>query len=220
MERISVELHCHTCYSSDSILRPHELLAAARRRGLDRVAITDHNTIEGALAASKLDPERVIVGEEILTTKGELLGYFVTETIPSLLEPLETIARLRQQGAVISVSHPFDPHRKGAWQPDDLRRILPELDALEVLNARMFGNAGNEQASQWAKREGLLATAGSDAHAAAELGQVIMRLPPFKTPTGFLEALAEAEIEGDLSSPLVHFYSRWAVWRKRWGWQP
>ena len=220
MTHISVELHCHTCYSSDSILRPKDLLAAARRRGLDRVAITDHNTIEGAQEAARLDPERVIIGEEILTSKGELLGYFLQDSIPAQLEPEETIRRLRDQSAVISVSHPFDPHRKGAWQPDDLREILPLIDALEVFNARMFTMAGNDKAADWAERQGLLATAGSDAHAAAELGRVTMRLPEFDGPQAFLNSLAQAEINGQLSSPFVHFYSRWAVWRKKRGWQP
>ena len=219
MTALSVELHCHTCYSADSLTRPKDLLRAAERRGLDRVAITDHNTIQGAIEAQKLDSDRVIVGEEILTTKGELLAYFVKEQVPPNLSPIETIQRLRDQGAVISVSHPFDPHRKGAWQPGDLEDILPLVDALEIFNARMFGMQANQQAAQWAQRAGLLGTAGSDAHAIPELGQVVMRMPEFNGPETFLHSLAEAEIEGGLSSPLVHFYSRWAVWRKKLGWR-
>lgn len=218
MKTITVELHCHTCYSPDSILRPADLLRTARHRGLDKVAITDHNTIEGALEAAALDPERVIIGEEIFTTKGELLAYFLREYVPPRLSPRETIDRLRDQGAIISVSHPFDPYRKGAWQPEDLKQILPLIDGLEVFNARMFSSAGNVKAAQWAEREGLAGTAGSDAHARAEMGQAVMRLPEFNGPQEFLAALRQGEIEGTLSSPFVHFYSRWAVWRKKRGW--
>ncbi|MGH2607416.1 MAG: PHP domain-containing protein, partial [Anaerolineales bacterium] len=100
--RLTVELHCHTHYSADGLMRPERLVEVCRRRGIDRVAITDHNTTLGALEAARHDPERVIVGEEILTTRGELLAYFVTEEVPAGLAPREAIARLREQDAVIS----------------------------------------------------------------------------------------------------------------------
>ena len=115
---------------------PAKLLAVCQARGIDRVAITDHNTIEGALEARRLAPQRVIVGEEIMTDRGELLGYFLHERIPPGLSAQETIQRLRDQGAVISVSHPFDSVRAGSWSESDLRQILPLVDAIEVFNAR------------------------------------------------------------------------------------
>ncbi|MBK5109719.1 MAG: PHP domain-containing protein, partial [Anaerolineales bacterium] len=113
---LRVETHCHTIYSKDSLVRPENLLKACQRKGIDRVVISDHNTTRGAFAAQKLDPDRVIIGEEILTTRGELLAAFMTEEIPARLTPRETIARLRDQGAFISVSHPFDVLRSGHWQ--------------------------------------------------------------------------------------------------------
>ncbi|MFN2274786.1 MAG: PHP domain-containing protein, partial [Anaerolineales bacterium] len=76
MTLLNVELHCHTYRSEDSLMLPGSILRACDRRGIDRVAITDHNTIAGALEAARLAPDRVIVGEEILTTEGEVLGYF------------------------------------------------------------------------------------------------------------------------------------------------
>src|SRR6185369_12745394 len=103
-----VEYHCHTNASKDSLTPPEELIAAARARGIDRLIITDHNTIAGARAAQELAPELVVVGEEIMTTRGEILAAFLTDEIPAGLSPQETIGRLREQGAFISVSHPFD----------------------------------------------------------------------------------------------------------------
>lgn len=218
-ERLRVELHCHTCYSADSLLRPADLLARARKLGLDRVAITDHNTIEGALHARELDPERIIIGEEILTTRGELLAYYLEEEVPAGLNPLAAIDRIRDQGGLISVSHPFDGNRSGAWHPTDLERILPLVDALEVFNARALSNRPNRRAAAAAREAGLPGTAGSDAHAALELGRIVMQLPLFEDSAGLRSALPEGSISGRLSSPLVHFFSRYAVWRKRLGWR-
>ena len=131
-----VEFHCHTNASKDSLTEPADLVTAARRKGIDRLIITDHNTIAGARAAQALNPELVIVGEEIMTTRGEILASFVQEEIPAGLTPHQTIRRLRDQGAFISVSHPFDRLRKGAWLEQDLERIIDQVDAIEVFNAR------------------------------------------------------------------------------------
>ena len=130
---LRVEFHCHSRYSIDSLNKIPDLLKTAHKRGIDRLVITDHNTIRGVLEAQALDGELVIVGEEIKTTKGELLASFVTDEIPEGLEPLEAIHRLRKQGAFISVSHPFDLQRSG-WQLTDLMFILPLVDAIEVFN--------------------------------------------------------------------------------------
>src|SRR5512140_1561368 len=96
---LRVEFHCHTIYSKDSLVKPEALLEACRRKGIDRVVVTDHNSTRGAWAASLLDPQRVIIGEEIMTTRGEILAAYGQEEVPPQLSPEETIARLRQQGA-------------------------------------------------------------------------------------------------------------------------
>ena len=214
MHPIRIELHCHTYHSADSLMRPARLVELCRRRGIRRLAVTDHNSIAGAREAAALDPELVIVGEEIETAEGELLGYFLQEQIPAGLTPTEAIARLRDQGALISVSHPCDRFRHGAWEPEALRRILPLVDALEAFNARTLMGADNRAAEQIAAGAGLLATAGSDAHAYVEVGRSGMLTPPFQDAAGMRRALAEGEVVRRLSSPLVHFLSRYAKWRK------
>src|SRR5512134_3733459 len=132
----TVEFHCHTIFSKDSLTRPEDLIKTCRRKGIDRVVVTDHNTIAGARAAQAMDPELVIVGEEIMTTRGEILAAFVREEIPRGLTPQETIRRLQEQEAFISVSHPFDRLRSGGWQEVNLLQILPQVDAIEVYNSR------------------------------------------------------------------------------------
>src|SRR5271157_202978 len=121
---LSVEFHCHTIFSKDSLMPPQKLVDTCQRKGIDRVIVTDHNAIAGARVAQALAPERVIVGEEIMTTRGEILAAFVTEEIPAGLSPQETIQRLRDQNAFISVSHPFDEFRSGGWEELDLMEII------------------------------------------------------------------------------------------------
>ena len=212
---LNIELHCHTIYSKDSLTTPEEMLKACERKGLDRIAVTDHNTIRGALAVQQLDPDKVIIGEEIMTTKGELLAFFVQEEVPSKLKPEEAITHLRDQGAFISVSHPFDRLRKGHWELDDLLEILPNVDAIETFNSRCLRSSFNKDAQAFSKQHNLQQTVGSDAHAVYELGKARLIVPEFEDAESFSEALETAKQEVTLSPFWVHFYSRYAVWRKK-----
>ena len=214
-KRVRVELHLHTCASKDSLVQPKKLLEHCDRVGIDRVAITDHNSIAGALVAKALAPERVIVGEEIHTTQGELLGYFMTEFVPGGLEPIETIQRLRAQGAVISVAHPFDKTRGPQWTDDQLMAIIPLVDAVETFNARCLTNQPNEMAATFAREHGLLETVGSDAHTLKEVGHASLNMPPFTDSASFLDALRFAQLHTRLSSWFVHLFSRYAALYKR-----
>ena len=211
---LRVEFHCHTIYSKDSLVTADKLLETCRKKGIDRIVVTDHNTTAGAFHAQNIDTQRVIVGEEILTQKGELLAAFVKEEIPRGLTPLETIDILRDQGAFISVSHPFDQMRRGHWQTPDLLEILPLVDAIEVFNARCMSADYNKQAQNFAQKHEVEGTVGSDAHSAFEIGRAAMILPEFEDADSLKEALPKAQFETTLSSPLVHFTSRYAVWYK------
>ena len=205
-----VELHSHTSYSRDCLVTPAQFVAACQRKGIDRVAITDHNAIEGAWAAQKLAPDLVIVGEEIKTDCGEIIAYFLRELIPPGLAVREAIARVREQGGVVGVSHPCDRYRREAMGADRLLPILDLVDALEVFNARCIQSADNDCARDMALKHGKLMFAGSDAHTTTELGQATLRMPPFDSPESFRASLAQADIHARLSSPLVHFASTFA----------
>jgi len=210
------DFHTHTIYSKDSLTTPEKLIKTCQRKKIDRVAITDHNNIEGALRCKALAPELIIVGEEIMTTAGEILAFYVKEEIAPGLSPMETIVRLRQQEAFISISHPFDRHRNGGWQPADLLEILPDIDAIETFNARCMFPWFNWRADQFAQEHHLLGTHGSDAHAAFEIGRGTLLLPPFEDAATLKNALKEAVSPPlILSLPWVHFASRYASWRKQ-----
>ena len=214
-DHLRVDFHTHTIFSPDSLTTPEKLIYVARRKGLNRVVVTDHNTIEGALCCKAFDPERIIVGEEIMTTDGEILAAYVTEEIPAGLSPIETIQRLKEQGAFISISHPFDEYRKGHWKVNTLLNILPHVDAIETFNARCVLAKFNSRAQDFAEEHGIPGTCGSDAHAAFELGRGSLLLPLFHDTDSLKTALSESVIPRVIqSSPFVHFTSRYAVWRK------
>jgi predicted metal-dependent phosphoesterase TrpH len=215
MRMFHVEFHCHTQASGDSLTRPADLVRVARRKGLDRLIITDHNTIAGARAAQALDPELVIVGEEVLTTRGELLCAFVTEEVPAHLTPLAAIKRLRDQGAFISVSHPFDRVRKGAWHEADLLEIAPLVDAIEVFNSRCLSPVYNADAKSFAEKHNLPGTVGSDAHGLVEVGRSFLVLEPFVGAEQMRQVIRRGIPQVKASPWWVHLISRYASMRKR-----
>lgn len=209
-----VDFHCHSSASKDSLVDPEALLAKAERCGIDRLIVTDHNCIDGALRAQQLAPDRVIVGEEVMTTRGELLAAFVSEPVPAHLQPGEAIARLRAQGAFISVSHPFDLQRHG-WRLADLLEIAPLVDAIEVFNARCLDARMNARAAEFARLHHLPGTVGSDAHTLGELGRATLLVPPFSSAEELREVIWRGQAQARLSSPLVHLASTYAKFRKR-----
>ncbi|MDZ4762957.1 MAG: PHP domain-containing protein [Chloroflexota bacterium] len=213
----NVELHSHTRWSKDSVIPFETIIKLCRARGVHKIAITDHNTADGALAMHKLAPDLVIVAEEIMTTQGELLGYFLKESIPAGLTPNETIGRLREQGAAISVAHPFDRLRKGAWHEGDLRQIMDQVDAIEIFNARCIYPADNARAIAFAEAHNLLGTVGSDAHNRAEYGRAVTVMSPFEDAEGFVESLRTAQSLRRYSSWFVHLNSKTAKWSKKMG---
>jgi predicted metal-dependent phosphoesterase TrpH len=212
---LTVELHAHTIASEDCLMRPDAIVRTCQARGIHRLAVTDHNTLRGALAVQALAPGLVIVGEEIMTTQGELLAYFLKAEVPPGLSPVETINRLRAQGAAISVSHPFDRLRRGAWQTADLAAILPLVDAIEVFNARCVFPEDNARALAFAREHAIVGTVGSDAHSHRELGRAVHRLAAAATSAELLAGLAGGQCVTRLSSPAIHFTSRFAKTWKR-----
>ena len=211
---IKAEFHCHTVYSPDSLVELETLLKACDERGIDKIAITDHGCLQGALKAYQLDPERVIVAEEIETPEGELLGYFMTEEIPQGLPAVEVVRRLRGQGAFISMAHPYDPFRSW-WTAKTLEQILPQVDALEGFNARCRRDEYNQKAYAVALEHGKLLMAGSDAHAVSELGRANMTMPWFEDAESLRKAVQEATISGELSGLYVHMVSTFARFAKK-----
>lgn len=198
-----VDLHAHTHYSADAGMTPRELVQRAQEIGLDRVAVTDHGEVEGAFAARALDPELIIVGEEVRCAGGlELIGLFLEERIPSGLSPEETAGRIRGQGGVVYAPHPYAYLRRPA------RRAFVAVslaDAVETYNARAFWPTWNRRAERAARAEGRATAAGSDAHFVEELGRAYTELPAYRGAEEFRRQLSAARPVGrKLSSPLCH----------------
>ena len=201
-----------------AVLKDEPKLAAMTEADLDAVlaietAIYTHPWTRGNFADS------LRAGYRCCTWRlgGELLGYFMQETIPPDLTPEETIRRLRDQGAAISVSHPFDRLRKGAWREEDLLQIIDKVDAIEVFNARCMFPQDNEKAQAFAEQHHLVGTIGSDAHSHVEYGRALARMQPFEGASDFLESIEKAEFVRRYSSFLVHFHSKTAKWSKKLG---
>jgi glycosyltransferase involved in cell wall biosynthesis len=192
---IDVDLHMHTDHSPDCATPVEVLLATAREQGLGAIAITDHNEVSGALdAAGKAEGIKVIVGEEVKTaSQGEVIGLFLHERIPRGMSLAETVAEIRRQGGLVYVPHPFDRmHAVPGYE--HLIPMLGEIDALEVFNPRVAIGSFNEEAARFAAKYRLTAAAGSDAHVAAGLGSVRVRMRDFDGPAEFLDSLRDAEI--------------------------
>jgi predicted metal-dependent phosphoesterase TrpH len=210
-----IDFHVHSCYSHDGLASPAAIIAACRSAGLDKIALTDHNTIQGALALRDMAPDLIIVGEEIRTDSGELLALFVREEVPAGLAVGEAIRRLRAQGAVIGVSHPVDRLRREAMGLENVLRIIDQVDFLETYNSRCLFAADNQRAAELAAAHHLPGSAGSDAHNAGHIGRACVEMPAFSDAASFLASLRQGTIHGRPSGLPVHFLSTYAKWRRR-----
>jgi predicted metal-dependent phosphoesterase TrpH len=194
MKKIKIDLHSHTTSSLDSSIKIEELYDLCKKLGISKIAITDHNEIKGALKLKKMHPDFVIVGEEIMTNKGEIIGLFLKEFIKPRMSPEETIKEIRKQGGVVYIPHPFDPIRPniGAY----IDKIKDDIDIIEVFNSKIVFKSSNTKARKYAKKNKLLMGAGSDAHAAFQLGRTYILMDDFDTKEEFLKNLKDSKIVG------------------------
>lgn len=193
---VFADFHMHSSHSKDCVVPVRELLQRADLCGLDVIAITDHDTAEGGLEGRDLASEygvRVVVGEEIKTTEGEIVGLFLERTIPGGMGFAETIAAIKEQDGIVYLPHPFD---RLHTVPDYgvLKRHVDEIDVVEVFNSRLAFPAFNERAELFAQRYRIAAAAGSDAHVLASLGTAMTAMGRFEGRHDFLDALADSRI--------------------------
>lgn len=180
------------------------------------IAVTDHNTIAGALKMRQISPFKVIVGEEIGTISGEIIGLFLTEEIPRGLAADETVARIKAQGGLVCIPHPFDRLFRGKLERDVLEALLPDIDIMEVFNARTIFSGDSTKSRLFAQAHGLLQSAGSDSHTPGEIGGAWVEMSEFNDPGEFRLALAQGKIIGRRASPLVHLATSLAKLKKLW----
>jgi len=187
---VRVDLHLHSHYSHDGQSSLKELVERCAEIGLDRIALTDHNTVEGALALSRLAPELAIVGEEAKTREGEMIGLFITGRLPPYMPAEDVMDLIHQMGGLTYVPHPLDRHR-AHFSAERLVELADRIDIIETYNA-WCEPAANQAAARLAKELGKVFATGSDAHAASELGRSWMEIDEYTTPQDFLEKLRNA----------------------------
>lgn len=199
---VRVDLHSHTMYSGDSTTTPEELALAIEETGIDVLCITDHNAVKGAQRMVAELSCRVVVGEELRTHAGEIIGLFLTDHIPFGTPPGQAARAIRDQGGLVYIPHPFDPMRRNLSEPA-LEALVADglVDAIEVFNAKTSLSSLNARAASFAAAHGLLAGAGSDAHVPAALGAAYVEMPDFDGPTEFLRSLESAVVVGHHSDP-------------------
>ena len=186
-----VDLHLHSRYSHDSSTTLEALIARARECGLDRIALTDHNTVEGSLKLAAMAPELAIVGEEAKTREGEVIGLFITRRIPPYLRPEEAMDVIHEMGGLVYVPHPLDRNR-AHYTGQRLVELASRIDIVEVYNPWAEAPA-NRAAAELAAELGKVTATGSDSHGTDELGRSWMEIEPFEGPADFLDKLARAK---------------------------
>jgi predicted metal-dependent phosphoesterase TrpH len=207
---VRVDLHSHTMWSGDSTTTPEEVEEAVLDCGIDVLCITDHNATKGAEELAGRLACQVIVGEEVKSRSGEIIGLFLEERIPFGLPAPDVCRRIRDQGGIVYVPHPFDPLRN-CLREDVLLELIEAglVDALEVRNAKTSLEHLNRRAHDVALEAGLAMGGGSDAHVPDALGAAYSEMPAFDgTPAGFLASLREGTVIG-------HHYDAPRRWRPR-----
>lgn len=193
-----MDFHMHTFASGDAVTQVDEFCEAVERAGLDVVCVTDHHAVRVAWEIeAALDGVRVIVGEEVKTHAGELIGLFLTEKVPYGLHEADCARRIRDQGGLTYVPHPIGP-RNNAMAPAAMEALVGAglLDAVEVFNARNAFDAVNDAAAEFATVHGLPGGVGSDAHYPEEIGAAWLQLPDFDGPDDLVEAMVRGEVYG------------------------
>ncbi len=191
-----VDLHVHTAYSDDCWVPLEKVIEAVSKSGLQAVAVTDHNEIEGALRLAEMAPFPVIVGEEVASQQGELAGLFLHERIPPGLPMQETIDRIRRQRGLVYVPHPLARDVPSALGRQNLEAIIDHVDIVEGFNARILWHADNLAAQQIARQWDIPLAAGSDAHFAREIGRAGVVVDECTTPQELLDGLRSGHIFG------------------------
>jgi predicted metal-dependent phosphoesterase TrpH len=223
---LHIDLHCHTEASHDCVTPLASIPPRLIARGTHVQAITDHDQIWGAQKLQELvssnDEWRgkltIIVGEEISTTEGEIIGLFLKERIPPGLSPEETVKAIKEQGGLVDLPHGFDPLKRHRLRPTARERIADDIDIIEVFNARISNVKWNEAARQWAADHGKLMATGSDAHTWADLGCCSGHSAwdqDVFTPDDLRAALAHIEVNGKWTHPAWAFALKSVYWIKQ-----
>jgi predicted metal-dependent phosphoesterase TrpH len=215
MDRVRLDMHMHTEYSRDSRVALADFAELARNAQLGAVCITDHDTIEGGLRLREMDTGlQVIVGEEITTADGELVGLYLEKKVAPGLSAEHSIDLIHEQGGLAYVPHPFSRNRRRHLRRSALDSVAPKLDIVEVFNAREVASSSNLRALEFARQHSLPGGVGSDSHRRTEIGRAYVDVTAFATPEELLAALREGKVTGTLSGFGIHMRTWVDIGRK------
>ena len=191
---LKADLHVHSYRSNDSCSTPSAIVSRSLKTGINCLAITDHNTIDGALEIQTIAPFTVIIGEEIKSSGGEIIGLFLDEVIPPGLTPLETAKAIKAQSGLVMAPHPFDRVRSSALGLKGFHEIISYLDLIETFNGRNWLNSSDLKATELSLKYNLGAVTVTDSHSTLELGRSYNLMPQFDgTPSGLLTSLTKSK---------------------------
>lgn len=209
-----IDLHTHSIGSPDGGVTPEEYAHLLESGTLDCIAITDHNTVEVAQAVFHKYPEKIIVGEEIDTSEGEIIGLYLTQRVVPHQSPQATITAIRSQGGLVYIPHPFETVRSGLTA-GALETIQNHVDIVEVHNGRaVFQNRG-PQAATWARLHGKPAVASSDAHGKKGLATTYTIVNELPSKENLLELLVHARCIINRPPLYSLLYPKYNRFRKR-----
>lgn len=184
---IRVDLHLHSHFSHDGRSSLEELIERARECGLDRIALTDHNTFDGAPRFMKLAPELAIAGEEIKTLEGEVIGLFINGRITPFMPAEDVMDAIHAMGGLVYLPHPLD-RRRANFRAERVVQLAGRVDIIETYNP-WADQSANQAAARLAEDIDKPGATGSDAHSAEELGRSWMEMDEYTGPQDFLEKL-------------------------------
>jgi predicted metal-dependent phosphoesterase TrpH len=212
---LKADFHVHTRYSMDCDTKLDQLIMRCQKMGINCIAVADHGSAEGGLELKKIAPFKVIVAEEILTPNGEIMGLFLKETIPTKIPIEEAISRIKAQGGLVSIPHPFDPLRGLKLDRDAVEKLAGQIDLVEVFNARGPFAGPVKKAKALAENHKLPGIAGSDAHYLFEIGYTYVEMPEFNGKEEFLTALKNAAIHKRKAGFMVYLRTGLARFGKK-----
>jgi predicted metal-dependent phosphoesterase TrpH len=208
------DLHIHTTASRDGESDVGEILRIAAERGLDAIAITDHDTVEASRRAAEMgSPVLVIPGIEVSTLQGHLIVLGVTETIPRGLSFTESVSMARKMGGVVVLPHPFHIWRHGAARRQ--KDALNLVDAVEVFNSRYITGSANKKAAYVARKLKKPMVAGSDAHNARYVGYGRTMIDADNDVASILEAIRSGRTSPGGRKTPIKTYTRQSI-RNTW----
>ncbi len=209
-----IDLHTHSTASHDGGISLAQYQAALESGAIDMIAITDHNRIDFALQAQSSLGDKIIVGEEIMTNEGEIIGLYLKDVIPAGLSPADTVTEIKKQGGIVYIPHPFETIRKGL-HPAAVEQLQDDIDIIEVCNGRAFAQNKSKQTVVWSRLNNVPGAASSDAHGIKGLGDTYSDCRELPTRETLIDLISTASLVTKRPKMRALLYPKYHKLRKK-----